>query len=64
MKFKDLEWHVPSIHGPYALKIQDVDKGYRISRGYWNGSGFAMVGDSLNAREFVQCFHFIGKIKN
>ncbi len=64
MNFKDLQWHIPSIHGSYNLKIQDIDKGYRISKGKWNGFGFVLAEGELNPNEYVECFQFCGIIKN
>ena len=64
MNFKDLQWFIPSIHGIYDIKIQDLDKGYRISKGYWNGIEFILNNDTLNATEFINHFHFAGFMKN
>ena len=64
MNFKDLQWNVPSIHGLYVLKIQDIDKGYRFTKGFWNGSGFLLIDDELNVQEFVEYFHYCGVTKN
>ena len=58
MNFKDLQWFIPSIHGNYDLKIQNVDKGYRISKGYWNGFDFVLKNDKLQDTEFINYFHF------
>jgi hypothetical protein len=64
MNYKNLEWHIPSIIGLYNLKIQDIDKGYRESNGYWNGSGFDLVKDELNSQEFIEYYHYSEVYKN
>lgn len=64
MNFKDLQWHIPSIHGIYHLKIQDINDGYRYSKGIWNGLGFQLLKDKLNSNEFIEYFRFGGIIRS